>query len=165
MTTDTPPLTDPETLRDRDDVPFHEQTDEVDAGTVDTVAELDDMAPVGVTDGDGQVLVARITDTCRWKIPSAAVADDVAFAAAAREWVHQNTGLALDLGDPEAVWQLRVTDGDRSASRYFVVYGAAVDGSPEIPTADAPDPAAETRWVRSLPEGGSEVPGTGLFVQ
>jgi hypothetical protein len=161
---DTPTVTDPESLRDQD-VPFHEETDTVDAETVDTVAELDDMAPVGVTNAEGELLVMRVTDTCSPKIPSAAVGPEEEFAATAREWVHRNTGLDVELDGPQAVWHLRVEDGDRTASRYFVVYaGTPAAESPAVPTADAPDPAVEAGWYETLPEETSEVPGTDLFV-
>lgn len=165
-TTDTLSVTDPETLRDREDVPFHEDTDVVDAETVETVAGLDDMAPVGVTNGAGRALVLRVTDTCSWKIPTSAVAPGEEFATAAREWVAANTGLAVDLDGPRAVWHLQVREdgGDRTASRYFVVYGASVDGDPEVPATGAPDPAAEAGWFEALPEGASAVPGTDYFL-
>jgi len=157
-------FTDPESLRDHD-VAFHEETQTVDSETLDTVAELDDMAPVGVTNADGELLVMRVTDTCSPKIPSAAVEPDEAFAPTAREWVLVNTGLDVTLDGPEAVWHLRVQDGDRTASRYFVVYaGTPERENPAVPTADAPDPAVEAGWYETLPEGTSEVPGTDLFV-
>jgi ADP-ribose pyrophosphatase YjhB (NUDIX family) len=168
-TTDTTAVTDPEALRDHQDVPFHEESDVVDTETVEAVAEADDMAPVGVTNAAGEVLVMRVTDTCSWKIPTTAVGPDEDFDAAAREWVRRNTGLDIDLDGPLAVWRLRlraeeVSAGGQAASRYFVVYGVDLNDVPELPTADAPDPAAETRWVTDLPEGASEVPGTDLFL-
>jgi len=57
------PITDVESLRDRSDVPFHDDSDDVDAETVDAVAGLDDWAVVGVTDDDGSVLLRRLTPT------------------------------------------------------------------------------------------------------
>lgn len=158
-------ITDPEALRDQ--LPFHEDTDVVDGETVETVAELDDMAPVGVTNAAGEALVMRVTDTCSWKIPTTSVGPDEEFAAAATEWVGRNTGLDVELDGPKAVWHLRVeaADGDRTAERYFVVYGGHPSAEhPEVPTEDAPDPAAEAGWFETLPAGASEVPGTDLFI-
>lgn len=160
-------VTDPEVLRDREGVPFHEETVTVDAETVETVAELDDMAPVGVTNAAGEVLVMRITDTCSPKIPAPAVAPDAAFGDAARDWVAENAGLDITFDGPEAVWYRRfeTTEGGRTAERYFVVYGGTPTAEePSVPTDDATDPATEADWVASLPEGGVAVPGTDLFL-
>jgi hypothetical protein len=160
-------LTDPEVLRDRDGVPLHEETVVADAETVETVADMDDMAPVGVTNAAGEVLVMRITDTCSWKIPTTSVGSDEAFDAAARDWIAENAGIDVVLDGAEAVWYRRfeAEDGVRTASRYFVVYGGTPTADdPAVPTADAPDPAVEADWVTSLPEGATEVPGTELFL-
>lgn len=165
--TATPSVTDPEVLRDREGVPFHEETVVADAETVETVADLDDMAPVGVTNAAGEVLAMRITDTCSWKIPTSSVDPDEAFAAAARDWVAENAGIDVELDGPEAVWHRRfeAEDGERTASRYFVVYGGTPTADdPTVPTADAPDPATEAGWFDSLPAGATEVPGTDLFL-
>lgn len=171
-TPDTPAIesiTDPETLRDHEDVPFHEDSDVVDEETFQTVAELDDMAPTGVRNADGEVLVMRVTETCRWKIPSSSVADGAAFAPAASEWIARNTGLDISFDGIEAVWHYEATleGSDRTASRYFVVFGATpARPDASVPTDDA-DPetvAHEVGWFDELPEGGAAAPGTDLFL-
>lgn len=160
------PLTDPESLREQPDVPFHEDTDVVDEETFETITDLDDMAPVGVTNDDGEVLVLRITETCRRKIPSAAVADGESFPTVAREWVEQHTGMTVELDGIEGVWVYEATlEGtDRTASRYFVVYSAHPVGETATEAdANSEDLAAAIEWHTELPEEAAAVPGSALF--
>lgn len=157
-------VTDPETLRTNPDVPFHDETQVVDQETVEVVADLDDMAPVGVTRDDGAVLVLRIDEDCSPKIPSPEVGPDEAFGPAAENWVETQAGLPIDLEEVAGVWhvEVRTEDGDASASRYFVVYRASPateDG------ADLPDgaPAEAASWYHDLPADAERPPGTDLF--
>lgn len=173
MTTDSPEaaaqtvesFSDPESLREREDVPFHEERDVVDEETIDVLQDLDDLAPVGVTNDDGEILVTRITETCAWKIPSSAVSPDEDFPTATREWVQQNTGLSISLDGIEGVWHfdLRTEDEERTASRYFVVFSATPLGDESLDARPA-DGAEEAGWFEELPEGAERVPGTDLFL-
>ncbi|MBV0923202.1 NUDIX domain-containing protein [Halomicroarcula limicola] len=163
-------LTDPEPLRG--DVPFHEESDVVDEAVLDRLDELDDMAPVGVTNDDREVLVMRVTDDCRWKIPSSAVAPGEDYAEAARQWVENNVGLDVELDGVVGVWRYEAQSagGDRTATRNFVVFGASPaneDGGGKLPAdgVDAADAAAEVGWFTELPDGAEAVPGTDLFFE
>ncbi|WP_232702663.1 hypothetical protein [Halobacterium wangiae] len=164
------PITDAESLRDRSDVPFHDDADDVPAETVDAVAGLDDLAVVGVTDDDGSVLLRRLTPDCELKLPVESVGDDEDFVAAARVAVEDVVGLPVELDAVEGVWtfEAREADGDRSATRRFVVFGAtpAVDtAGVSLPTDDSPgtDAPAEAGWFDEFPEDGERAPGTDLF--
>lgn len=162
-------ITDPETAIDCETIPFHEETDVVDEETVAVVADAPDMAPVGVTNGDGETLVMRVTDDCAWKIPSSNVTAGEPFAEAAREWVRTNTGLAISIERLAGCWRLRLrsAETDRTATRHFLVFEAspATDGpAPAVPVDDGPDRAVEAGWFETLPAGGSRVPGTDLFL-
>lgn len=158
----TGPIYDAESLRDRDDVTFHEETDTVDAATVDQIEKMDDMAPVGVRNGDGETLVMQVTETCDWKIPSASVGPNEDFAATARKWVETNAGYAVELTAVEGVWhvEVRSADSDRTAERYFVVFGASTVG-----TRSSDGDAVRTGWVTDLPADVVGVPGTELFFE
>lgn len=155
------PIYDPESLRDRTDVPFHENTETVDETTLDRLEAMDDMAPIGVTDEDGETLVMQVTETCDWKIPAASVGPGDDFAEAARQWVETNAGVAVELNAVEGVWHVeaRSVDGDRTAERYFVVFGASPVGS-----RNAAGEAVGTGWFTDLPADAVAVPGTDLFL-
>ena len=160
------PLTDLDRLRDRDDVPFHREEDTVPGTVVDDVADLPDLASVGIRNDRGEVLLRRLTDTCRWKLPTASVASGEDFVAAAREHVPETLGLRVDL-TLAGVWEvhLTATDGDRTATRAFVVFeGPPVDGAYEVDTAAATDPVEEAGWFAELPEDADEIPGTHRFL-
>jgi len=164
------PITDVESLRDRSDVPFHDDSDDVDAETVDAVAGLDDWAVVGVTDDDGSVLLRRLTPDCELKLPVSGVGEEDDFVAAARSAVEDVLGLPVELDGVEGVWTFEAheADGDRSATRRFVVFGAtpAVDtAGVSLPTDDVPDEDApvESGWFDEFPEDGEKAPGTDLF--
>lgn len=162
-------LTDPDALRDRDDVAFHEERDVVDEETFETVAELDDTAPVGVTNADGEVLLMRITADCRLKIPAAAVEPGDDYAETARRWVETNAGFAVAFDDIAGVWryEVRVDGADRTATRQFVVFAASPApgergaGGPAEISADRE--AVHAAWYDTLPDEAAEVPGTHRF--
>ncbi|WP_254280327.1 hypothetical protein [Haloarcula marina] len=148
------------------DVPVHEDTDTVDAKRFEQVAEMDDAAPVGVTNADGHVLLMQVTDTCDWKIPMAAVGADEDYVAEARAWVETNAGIEVDIEGVEGVWryEARLEGGDGTAEREFVVFSASTaDPSPAVPGADGGAHAAA--WVSELPDDAALVPGTRLFVE
>lgn len=166
---DTVSLTDPESLRDRDDVPFYEDQDVVDEETYETVSNLDDLAPVGVTNDAGDVLVMRVTEQCDRKIPSAGVEPGEDYAAAARRWVAEQAGIEIELDAIEAVWRFEARlDGETSgAFRHFVVFsGSPVDGSSDGDgNGGLPEDreAVEAGWFDELPDEAALVPGTDLF--
>jgi hypothetical protein len=160
-------LVDPESLRDRPDVTVHDDIDVVDEETLDIVADLDDMAIVGLTNDDGEVLMMEITDTCDLKLPSASVAPDEDFAAAAREWVESQAGLTIDLDAPTAAWRIELSseDGDRTAERHFVTYDATLaSGERPSDVDDRPDDGAEfADWFDEMPDRAAEAPGSPQF--
>jgi hypothetical protein len=169
-TPDLSPITDPGSLRDRPGVPVHEDHDTVDEETLDEIAALDDLAPVGVTNERGEVLLVRVTADCALKLPSSAVPAGADFVASARAWVAEQAGIDLAIDGVEAVWRLeaRLADGSRTATRHFVVFSATPSASPaeaeERSTATATTAAAHTvRWVDDLPTEAAAVPGTELF--
>jgi hypothetical protein len=164
-------VVDPESLRDAD-VPFHEDSDIVDTETFETVADLGDLAPVGITNDDGEVLLLRVTDTCDRKVPTAAVEAEQAFGQAAVEWVDTCTGLEITLNGIVGVWsyEVRLEDSDRTASRTFVTFsGSLVEGeSPRpVPTPDVSedDAAVEAGWYDEMPEDAVPAPGTASFFE
>lgn len=160
------PLTDLDRLRDREDVPFHREEDTVPGAVVGDVADLPDLASVGVTNGRGELLLRRLTDTCSWKLPTASVAPGEDFVAAAREHVPETLGFRVDLA-LAGVWEVDLTaaEGDRTATRAFVVFeGSPADGAYDIDTAAATDPVEEAGWFAELPEDADELPGTGRFL-
>lgn len=163
-------ITDPESLRGRDDVAIHEDAERVDGETFDLVADLDNMAVVGVTNDDGEVLLMRVTEDCELKVPTASVAPGEDYAEAARQWVRAQTGFAIELDALEAAWhyEARHEDEERVASRYFVVFSA----SPATDGTDIDDPAIDgledgdaeaIEWFAELPDDAAEAPGTRLF--
>lgn len=167
--TATEPIVDHESLRDRDDVPFHEDRDVVDPSVVDRVADLPDLAGVGITNQDGDVLFRRLTDTCSWKIPVAPVPPEADFAAAITGHVRDTIGVTVELGGIEGVWDARLasSDGDRTAERAFVIFEGALVGDADDLAGAAPDGDAveEAGWFARLPEGADEIPGTHAFLE
>lgn len=160
-------ITDPESLRGRDDVEFHEDTDVVDGETFDTVEDLDNVAVVGVTNADGEVLLRKLTEDCSRKLPILPVDSGEDYAEVARRAVEENTGLPIELDALEAAWyfEARLEDEERAATRYFVVFSAspATDGTGV--EADIPEErdAAAVDWFDEVPDDAVEVPGTRLF--
>jgi hypothetical protein len=162
------PIHDSDALRDHDEIPYHETVDTVPEEVVDQMDGLPDLAAVGVTNEAGDVLLRRLTETCSWKLPAASVAPDEDFAAAIRTQILATIGLSVDLTGVAGVWEVTVEseDGDRSASRTFVVFeGRVTDGVYDLdavtPTGD--DPVEDVDWFEELPGDADELPGTDLF--
>lgn len=160
-------IVDHETLRGLSDVPFHEETERVDSETFDTIDGLDDMAVVGVTNADGDVLLMRVTEDCALKLPTPEVAPDEDFAEAARAWVESQAGLEITLDSIEGVWchEARLEGADRTATRAFVVFGASPVAD-EDGTADTIAERTEAHavdWFAELSDDTAMAPGTRLF--
>lgn len=161
------PIVDHESLQNNTDIPFHEDHDVVEESVVEQVAELGDLAAVGVTNRDGDLLLRRATETCSWKIPVETVdpADD--YAAAIRTRVENCIGFSLELDSVVGVWDIRVEtdDGTQTASRAFVTF-SAVPGEYDLETATPTgDPVEEAGWFSELPAEASKIPGTDLFLE
>ncbi|SFB83600.1 hypothetical protein SAMN05444422_102300 [Halobiforma haloterrestris] len=163
------PITDYESLRDRDDVAYQEETDVVDEAVVDQVADLADLAAVGITNPDGDLLCRRLTDTCSWKIPVATVGPDEEFAAAIVDHVRETIGFDVELESIETVLDvdLRTEDGEKTASRGFVTFaGTPASGNYDLEAATpSGDPVEEAGWFDELPEDADEIPGTEQFLE
>ncbi|ELZ31503.1 hypothetical protein C474_09387 [Halogeometricum pallidum JCM 14848] len=152
-------------LRDRG-VPFFEESETVNAETFDRFAELDDLAPTGVVDDAGRVLLARVTEDCPWKIPSPAVAEREDYATAARRWIREQTCVAVTIDGVEGVWSVTVrAEGEaREATRRFVVFAATPKPAPDSAAGDVGDgDAAAVAWADELPDGAERPPGTDRF--
>jgi hypothetical protein len=156
------PITDPDSLRSEEEIEFHDDTDVVPAETVEQLSEADDMAIVGVENDDGEVLLRRLTDTCSWKVPVTTVSDGEDFAAAIRDHVTETID-ALELDGLEGVWRIAVEseNGEQTASRTFVVFNGTLENDDfSVPE----DGVTDWDWFDEMPDNGSALPGTDLFI-
>jgi hypothetical protein len=164
MTVTDATATDLESLRNRDDVPVHEQTDTTPADVVEQVAALDDMAGAALTNPAGEVLFRRETETCSWKIPVVSVAPRDDYVDELRSHVRETIGFDLDLTEVVGIWDIRVQtdDGSQTASRTFVTFAAEpVSGEYDLDAATPTgEPVEEAGWFDDLPEGADAIPGT-----
>ncbi|WP_440770451.1 NUDIX domain-containing protein [Natronorubrum sp. DTA28] len=160
-------ITDLERLRDRPDVQFHEETERVNSELFETLETLDDMAVVGVTNGDGDVLLMRVTEECALKVPTPEVGADEDYAAAARNWVESQAGLEITLDSLVGVWchEARLEGTERTTTRAFVVFGATpeVDGDGIVETTAEHPEAHAVGWFAELPDDAAVAPGTRRF--
>ncbi|PSQ55028.1 hypothetical protein BRD22_10615 [Halobacteriales archaeon SW_8_68_21] len=156
------PITDPDSIRGREGIEFHDDSDVVPAEAVERLTDADDMAIVGVENNDGAVLLRRLTDTCSWKLPVITVGDAEEFATAIRDHVTETID-ALELSGIEGVWRVAVEseDGERTAARAFVVFSGTLE-SDDLSVPE--DGVTDAGWFDEIPENGSSLPGTDLFV-
>jgi hypothetical protein len=165
---DIEPIVDHDSLRTQEDIAFHEDTDVVDAETVDHLEELGNIAAAGITNPDGELLFRRATDTCSWKIPVATVAAEDDYAAALREHVRETIGFDLRLDDIVGVWEFtaRTDDGEQTASRTFITFSATpTSGNYDLAEATPEGEAVEqAAWFQSPPDGADLIPGTDQFL-
>lgn len=161
-------VVDHESLRNHDEIPFHEDRAVVEKDLVETFAEMDDLAAVGVTNPAGELLCRRMTETCSWKIPVETVDAEDDFAEAILSHVEETLGFSLELDDVAGVWdsQLETEDGTKSASRAFVTFSAspASDSYDLVAATPTGESVEEAGWFEELPEEASKIPGTDLFL-
>jgi hypothetical protein len=154
-------LTDPESLRDRDDVAFTEETDVLDRETYETVREQsetdDGAALVGVTNDDGEVL---LKDTCTgWLAPGVNVAPDDDWTTAARREAESWLDVAVELDDVEHARRIdHRVEGDDTPDRiddpFYLVFFRASLAPGETPPVDSDDEdAPDLEWFDEVSAG------------
>lgn len=155
--TETPrSLPDLESLRERADVPFDEETRICE--NRDHLA-VDGQAAVGVTNDEGQHLLLVNRDLSIALLPHGAVEPGDDWAAAARRGVEGQTGISIALDGVEAVRVVdHVLEGKRRphARTHRVVFrGSPIGG--EIQPCKRSPAAGSDRWVADwfdgLPDG------------
>jgi ADP-ribose pyrophosphatase YjhB (NUDIX family) len=160
-------FTDPETLRERTDVLFRQDTRVVnDPSEFNGREAWAGMVVVGVVNDAGEVLLVNAPHG--WTLPVSPVEPGEEWAAVGRRWVAQKTGVAVDIDRPERVTRIayRLAESEhRQTTGYDVVFRA------EPENADAPESAEtpmdhlnakrasddgdewDARWFDHVPEG------------
>jgi ADP-ribose pyrophosphatase YjhB (NUDIX family) len=152
-------LTDPASLRDRDDIDVTEATQQVAGPEFERRAAWDGTAVVGVLDGNDRLLLAKLGDGHGWMLPNGPVEPGDDYAEAARTWTERTTGVAIA---PVAVERVHVkhyrTNGDRETTGHHVVFrgvptdDTAVSDGPALPVQDVErvgwfaEPPADADW-------------------
>ncbi|WP_226011532.1 NUDIX domain-containing protein [Halomicrobium salinisoli] len=149
-------LSDPEALRERDDVDVRDRT--VDASREefgrlrDHWTGLDGYVAVGVPNRDGAVPLMNVGDG--WTLPAGPVETGGDYAAAARRVVENTLGVAPGVERPERAYHSTFRgDGDRFVAHTVVFRAAPVAGEPvaaEPHTVD--EGAVEVDWFEEPPE-------------
>jgi len=156
-------LTDPETLRTREDVPFshdtleHEDEEHCSSDVAGRVA-------AGVTDEDGRLLLLCNDDLGIAILPHGSVDPGEDWFAVAREEIEGQTGIEIAIDGVELVRDIdHVVEGEPHTSTYGIVFeGSPIGG--EIQdcklSGDAGSDDWRAGWFDGLPEG-VEVPDGG----
>lgn len=153
-------LTDPETLRDRDDVAFEQQTRRFDGEEADAVREQfpewDSHVAVGVLNDAGEVLL--VDDGHHgWTLPAAPVGDGDDYVTAGREYVEALLDADVPVSGVERVRRIDyfVGDDDRLGGVYNVVVRAdSVDSEAVAADPVSPDDALDAAgWFDEVPDG------------
>lgn len=148
---DAPSFSDPESLREREDVDFLEST-RVHEDEDHCAVGVEGQAVVGVTNDD-EVLVL-VHDEFGPGLPNGAVESGDDWAAVGRERVEHLMDLSVEIDGPERVRKIEhLVEGDDEphTTSYLVVFRAspAADADPSDVT-DGCDWHAE--WIDALPE-------------
>jgi len=141
-------LTDPVSLADSEGVEYLAETHDDDRPFHD--ADADGAAVVGVTDGDGAVLLLEHPDQPPI-LPMCRVEPGGDWAAVGRGTVDDVPGLEIDLVGVERVRALEYSDDGQTCTNYYVIFRGAVapDGDlPAEPTVD--DPEWDAGWYGTV---------------
>ncbi len=133
-----------EVTRECDPAAFESTRERIEAGLEWAVGAL-------VVDDEGRVLLVR--QDGRWLLPGGKVKDGESHREALWREMREETGLDVDVGDPLAVLDWTVTDGDRTTGYRFAAYAAEADGRT---VTDDPGTDGEgidaVAWKADLPE-------------
>jgi hypothetical protein len=157
-------ITDPESLRDRDDVRFTEETAVLDREMYESVrgqSETDDGAAlVGVTNDDGEVL---LKNTCTgWLAPGANVAPGDDWTTAARREAESWLAVAVELDAVEHVRRIdHRVEGEDTQDRvddpfYLVFFRASLAPGETAPVDSGDEDAPDVAWFDEVPAGVDE---------
>ena len=126
------PVFDPEELRDRAGVSFHEKVRRLSADEFDSVAgAVDDHAVIGITNDDGEVLLMN-DGSHGWTLVAFPVQPGEDWVAVARSEAKALLDDTVTLEDLEFVRRVEfesVDDDSRQITMYTVVFRASVDDS------------------------------------
>ena len=137
-------LTDPETLRDRDDVEFLDGPPETHQSHFEIYESIAGMAIAGVTDPDGRLVLLEHGQVDRPALSYTQVDPGEDFVAAARDVVAAGTGIEASIDELLRVRRCtyRSEDGEETTG-YDVVFAASPVGDGDI------DPEAGHDWTAS----------------
>jgi len=146
-------LSDPETLRDRDDVAFRDEETVLGPGEYEDVRErverVAGLVLAGVVDDEGRTLLVNREGCSRgWMLPGSVVAPGDDWAAAGRRAVERMTGVTVAVHGPAAVRR----------TVYRPAEGEAVAESQSTASPDGKHPVSNDVVWRASPTGGGTLP-------
>lgn len=149
-------LCDPESLRGRASVPFHEETQSVAQAEFESVAEsVDSHAVVGITNDEDDVLLMN-DGSHGWTLLAFPVEHGDDWTAVARQQTERLLGVTVVLEQVELVRRIdfRLTsDGEQRTTMYNVVFRGSVDGDRTIEESDSTnDDGLLLRWFEGIPD-------------
>ena len=149
------PFSDPDTLRDRTGVPFHEETRTVAPEDYESVAAgLDSHAAVGIADDEGDVLLMN-DGSHGWTLVAVPVALDEDWTAVARRRTEELLSTSVALERVELARRIDVRpEGDpgERTSMYNVIFRASVAGDPVMgETAEPTEDDPRLEWFETVP--------------
>lgn len=122
-------LTDPESLRNRDDVPFTEETRAIGTDEFERRADWAGVAVIGVL--DDALLLVEVGDGHGWMLPNGPVEPGDDFAAVAARVAEATTGVAATATGVERVHRktYRTDDGRETTGHHVVFRGRPTAGT------------------------------------
>ena len=153
------PFTDPESLRNRDEIEFQTKTEILEKSEFNASREdlndLDNHAAIGLTNDQGEVLLQN-DGSHGWTLIACPVEEDQEWVAAVSSYTRELLGNPIQIDDIERVRRrdYRVEgDEDLQISIYNVVFrGSAIDRVAFEDGESTSDEIQQTRWFSDAPE-------------
>ncbi|MFT4885117.1 MAG: hypothetical protein ACI8U4_002637 [Natronomonas sp.] len=150
-------LHDPEQLRDREDVPFDEETHVLGREKFEATREnVDSHVVVGVTNGEGEVLLVD-DGSHGWTLAAFPADPGEDWTATARSGAEELTGVSISLEEPVRARRVDFRledDEERQLSMYNVVFRASpVDRRPVASAETLEDTEiSDIGWFAEVPD-------------
>ncbi|WP_410765387.1 hypothetical protein [Haloferax sp. DFSO60] len=144
-------LQEPEQLRQRDEIEFHDETHTIGADEFDEYEALDSHAVVGLVNDRGEVLLQN-DGSHGWTLPAFRVSAGDDWVSVAQRGVESITGVVVELEYPELVRRVAFRTTNEQTTMYTVVFRASpVEGRPVADEHGESSTALSVQWSESVP--------------
>ncbi|HET7325232.1 MAG TPA: hypothetical protein VFJ06_12975 [Halococcus sp.] len=145
-------MTDPKAIAERQEVAFERRTYEHD-NVEHCEAEAVGRAIVGVSDTNGQVLVAVHSQEEYAILPNDTVEPGDDWAAVGREWIESMASVEVTLDDIRLVREVEhLVEGEPRSRTHHVIFGGTLANPDATLSKLCDDNPWELRWIDAVPD-------------
>lgn len=147
-------LTNPETFTELDGVQINDEVQVVSEAEFERRDTWGGVAVIGVTDENGDLLLAKFADGHGWMLPNGPVEPGDDYVAAATHWAEVMTGVSVTVDDIDRIRRrhYQTEDGRETIGHHVIFQGSPVEGTAVAENPGLPQQDIETvSWFAHPP--------------